>query len=223
MALYHIARVRTENAKPELKGYWDGRAWASAEALDVASLHEKSSDHRPRTQAKLLYDERNLYVIFRVEDRYVRSVRTGYQGEVWKDSCVESFLQPHADLGYFNFETNCGGALLLHYNVKGTAGGKPVLVSQRWLEKVRIYHSVPSVVSEEIKSRVTWFLEYAIPFDLFDAYVRPVRPVAGAEWRANFYKCASDCSHPHWASWSPIGEELTFHAPQYFGRLVFEA
>ena len=23
-------------------------------------------------------------------------------------------------------------------------------------------------------------------------------------WRANFYKCGDDTSHPHWAAWSPL-------------------
>jgi len=220
MPVYHIARARVT---PELKGDWDGPAWGATEALEVAGFHEKSSDHRPRTQAKLLYDDSNLYVVFRVEDKYVRSVRTGYQAEVCKDSCVEFFVGPHADLGYFNFETNCGGSLLLHYNGKGNDAGWQSLVAQSWLEKVRLYHSMPSVVPNELPGPQTWLVEYAIPFDLFDAHVRPVRPVAGKEWRANFYKCASDCSHPHWASWSPIGEALTFHDPRYFGRLVFEA
>ena len=37
----------------------------------------------------------------------------------------------------------------------------------------------------------------------------------------NFFKCADDSSHPHWASWAPIGEALNFHQPQYFAPLRF--
>jgi hypothetical protein len=35
--------------------------------------------------------------------------------EVWKDSCVEIFLQPKPDAGYFNLEMNAGGAHLCCY------------------------------------------------------------------------------------------------------------
>jgi len=45
--------------------------------------------------------------------------------------------------------------------------------------------------------------------------------LAGTEWRANCFKCADETSHPHWASWAPIGEALNFHQPQYFGVFHF--
>ena len=41
-------------------------------------------------------------------------------------------------------------------------------------------------------------------------------------WRGNAFKCADETSHPHWASWAPIGEALNFHAPGWFGDLDFE-
>ena len=63
----------------------------------------------------MLYDANGLYGIFRVQDRYVRCVRTQYHDAVWKDSCVEFFAQPKPDRGYFNFEFNCGGAFLCSY------------------------------------------------------------------------------------------------------------
>jgi len=40
--------------------------------------------------------------------------------------------------------------------------------------------------------------------------------------RGNFYKCAEDNSHPHWASWASMGGELNFHLPDRFGWFSFE-
>jgi len=56
---------------PRLDGDWDGAAWQGAQTLEVAQFRPESSEHRPETQAKLLYDTQGLYVIFRVHDRYV--------------------------------------------------------------------------------------------------------------------------------------------------------
>ena len=42
---------------------------------------------------------------------------------------------------------------------------------------------------------------------------------SGQVWRANLYKCGDQTSHPHWASWAPIGEALNFHQPGFFGGL----
>ena len=33
---------------------------------------------------------------------------------------------------------------------------------------------------------------------------------SGQSWTANFFKCAGNTSHPHWASWSSIGTSLIF-------------
>ena len=66
-----------------------------------------------------------------------------------------------------------------------------------------------------------WILEYNLPFGLFQAYLGELRPTAGMRWRGNFFKCGDDTSHPHWASWSPIGEALNFHQPDTFGALEF--
>ena len=82
---------------------------------------------------------------------------------------------------------------------------------------------MPDRVDPEIAEAVQWRVEYGIPFDLFEAYIgNRLDFRKTATWRGNFYKCGDKTSHPHWASWSPIGEELNFHCPQYFGVLEFE-
>ena len=73
----------------------------------------------PVVRAKMMYDRDNLYVIFRVEDRYVRCVTREFNGPVWDDSCVELFFSPDsgAPSKYFNLEINCGGTPLMYYNI----------------------------------------------------------------------------------------------------------
>jgi len=66
-----------------------------------------------------------------------------------------------------------------------------------------------------------WTLRFYIPFAVFENYVGPLGEVAGQSWRGNFFKCAEDCSHPHWAAWSPV-DEFNFHLPRCFGTLRFE-
>ena len=184
-----------------------------------------SGEHRPTTQVKLLFDDEYLYVFFRVQDRYVRAVAEGFQGRVWEDSCCEAFLQSREDGGYFNFEMNCGGTLLLYHirdhrrTPEGFADFTPVAAEEA--AKMRIYHSLPSRVDPEIQEPVEWYLEYGIPLSLFEAYIGEAPRPAGERWRGNFYKCGDETSHPHWACWSPIGEELNFHCPEHFGVLQF--
>lgn len=219
------AIIRPAGHTPELNGLWDGDAWRDVAVLEVGSFHPHSSDHRPRTRAKLLYDERGLYVHFRVEDRYVRSVQTSYQALVCKDSCVEFFIQPKPVMGYFNFEINCGGNLLLYYieDSRRTPTGFARFEPVPWelTRSVTIYHSMPATVSTELPGPLTWSIEYFIPFPVLEHYVGAIGPVTGQRWRGNLYKCGDETSHPHWASWRPVGDELNFHQPQRFGWLTF--
>ena len=49
----------------------------------------------------------------------------------------------------------------------------------------------------------------------------PLGAVAGQAWRGNFFKCAEDNSHPHWAAWAPVNE-FNFHQPACFGTIRFD-
>jgi len=205
---------------PGLDGEWDGSVWGGIPSLDVDHFHEKGSDHRPVTQAKAVYDDAGIYVIFRVEDRYVRCVETRRNGSICADSCAEFFVEPVAGLGYFNFEINAGGTLLLHYNDQ--SAGEPhnwVPLDESRLDQVKIYHSLPQVVDPEIEDPTTWIIEYFAPYELFEADVGPVTRGPGTVWRGNFYKCGDATSHPHWAMWNRVEGELSFHKPEWFAPL----
>ncbi|HUW60016.1 MAG TPA: carbohydrate-binding family 9-like protein [Candidatus Bathyarchaeia archaeon] len=221
---YTVARVP---AGPALDGDFDGPGWRRAAPLDINQFRPESGAHRPRTQGRLLYMPDALFVSFRVEDRYVRCVTTEYQGPVYRDACVEFFVEPKAGKGYFNFEMNCGGALLLRHvtNPDRTSGELAGFTNIPWqiASKIEIYHSMPETVDPEIVDPVAWVVQYTIPLELFEPYIGRVGDPAGQTWRGNFYKCAENNSHPHYASWSPVGGPLNFHQPDYFAPIVFQA
>ena len=226
MTLYTIRRA---SIKPDLDGKWDSPVWQEANVLKIDHFHPRSSDHRPKVQAKVLYDADGLYLFFKVKDQYVRSVCTNYQDSVCGDSCVEFFVRPRPDHGYLNFEANCGGTFLLYYVEDARAlrrGGfaKFAPVDKAIFDQVKVYHSLPGTVNPEITEPLEWFLEYFIPFRLFEQVIgEPFSDISGQTWRANFYKCGDRTSHPHWATWSPIGPVLNFHLPHYFAPIHFEA
>jgi hypothetical protein len=161
-----------------------------------------------------------------VNDQFVRCSRTKYGDEVWKDSCVEFFFQPKPDYGYFNFEFNCGGAFLCCYitNPERAPGGfkEFVRIPIELARSIRIRSSLPPIVVPEISEPIVWTLQFFIPFALLEKFVGPIEKNKGQPCRGNFFKCAEDNSHPHWASWAPV-DEFNFHLPHCFGTLQFEA
>jgi hypothetical protein len=204
---------------------WEAAPWTRAETLEIGCFRPESGSHRPKTLARLLHDARGLHGMFRVEDRYVLCRRTEFQDPVWKDSCVELFIQPKPDRGYFNFEFNCGGALLCSHIVdheRTPDGFKNYEKLPAELGRtVRVRSSLPRRIDPEIAEPLTWTLEFFIPFALFEQRVGPLGTIQGQTWRGNLFKCAEENSHPHWASWLPV-DEFNFHRPNCFGALSFE-
>jgi len=217
--------IKPAAARPHLDGDWDSEIWQGANTAAIDWFHPKSSDHHPETQARVLYSDAGLHLIFRVKDRYVRSITTEYMGPVWKDACAEFFVQPKPDKGYFNIEMNCGGTFLISYVTEIDVDGKrkknyedlPWELGGR----IDVYHSMPKTVEPENPDPVEWRLEYFVPYEVFEKYVGAIGILSGQQWRGNFYKCAENNSHPHWGAWSPVGEVLSFHQPEKFGVLTF--
>src|SRR5438552_2046602 len=222
-----LYRVRRVLKAPPLNGAIDYAAWGEAEVAEIVHFHSESSDHRPLTTARVLHDNENLYVLFNVCDRYVRCVNTQYQGRVCWDSCVEFFVQPKEDKGYFNFEVNCGGAMMLMYIEDPTYEGeqfrRAVPVTARDAASIVTYPTLPRVIEPEIAEPLEWRMGLKVPLAVLENYVGALGDIGGQRWRANFFKCGDRTSHPHWASWSPINGQLNFHQPRFFGDLVFES
>lgn len=218
---YHVIRA-TAPISPDAK--WDKPAWQSIAPIELTHFMGKKPDHFPHTKAKLAYDDRFLYVIFKVDDRYVRAVAPNHQGSVCHDSCVEFFFTPGTDItkGYFNLEMNCGGTMLFNYQL--IPWKNPVLIKDTDLARVETAHTLPAKIDPEIVEPTTWTLEYRVPTDLLAAYCPSAqKPAPGVTWRANVYKCADLSSRPHWLTWSPVGHPTpNFHLPEYFGTLVFD-
>lgn len=216
---YEVHRL-TEAMK--IDGGWDKLQWRSIKPIEIKNYMGEKPEYQPVTQAKVLYDAESIYVIFRVEDQYVRAVAREYYGPVWKDSCVEFFFTPGEDLslGYFNLEVNCGGTALFHYQKAPGRDVKEIDLAD--MSQIEIAHSLPKIVEKEITEPVTWTIEYRLPLAIIEKYCHTTMPDAGLIWRANFYKCVENNSHPHWLTWSFVDNpEPSFHRPEFFGTLEF--
>lgn len=213
--------IRRASSAPELDGRWNSPLWKGAETLNVDQFHSRSSSHRPETQARFLYDDTSLHAIFRVKDQYVRSVNREYQSPVCRDSCVEFFFSPIPGSGrYFNIEINCGGVLLFQYGVPWMIEPREVLGVKDGC-RIEIFRSMPCFVDPEIEEPTEWVIQFKAALAIFTERENIPADVAGTRWEGNVYKCADATSHPHWASWSPVGEVLNFHKPECFQPFLF--
>lgn len=206
-----------------IDGNWNKVAWKGSDIIRIERPMGDIPKFTPVVEARMAYDKDNAYVIFRVQDRFVRSVVQEYNGNVSGDSCVEFFFAPDParPLCYFNLEVNAGGTPLIFYITKPMSGLTRLLPEE--IAQIEIAHSLPRVVYPEIEEPVTWTVECRIPFSILEKYTPVAKPAPGVQWKANFYKTGSRTSSPNYLTWSPVEfERPNFHLPQYFGVLDFK-
>jgi len=202
---------------------WENKAWMNAECIYIDQILGEKPGFTPRTEARLMYDEHFLYVIFRVRDRFVKALTSKSNGPVYEDSCVELFFSPDSTkpLLYFNLEVNCGATPLMHYSK--TPKKDYTIVERKDLEQIEIAATMPSLVYPEIQKDTTWIIEYSIPLKMLEKYASISHPKSGVIWKANLYKIGDKTSNPHYLTWAPIESPVpNFHLPEFFGNLIFE-
>lgn len=216
-------QVKAISEKITIDGKWEKPVWEKVKPIKIENRMGEEPQFRPLTEAKMVYDPNNVYVIFRVHDKFVKSTVTVYNGHVSGDSCVEFFFSPNsAEPGhYFNLEVNAGGTPLIFFITKPRK--ESTRLSDALIDEIEIAHSLPAVVNPEITDDVIWTIEYRIPLGILKQFTNVTMPKPGVTWRANFYKTGSDTSNPHYYTWSPVSyPEPNFHLPAYFGLLTFD-
>lgn len=217
--------VQSASAAHQLDCDWDSAFWNDVPVLEVAHFRPESATHHPMTHARLVYHQDALTGIFRVQDQYVRCRHNQLQSPVYQDSCVEFFVQPSSGLGYFNFEFSCCGGLLCSYVIDPARNEDGSFVDFREISLedaalVRIQHSLPDSLEEDLDNPTIWTLAFQIPLALLEKFAGLQGDLAGKTWRGNFYKCGDRTRYPHWAAWCPV-DALNFHLPECFGELHF--
>ncbi|MBR5137436.1 MAG: carbohydrate-binding family 9-like protein [Clostridia bacterium] len=187
--------------------------WEKAEKAYISNYMWMNNEYEPKVMVQMCYDDEALRVRFEVEESMPRSIYTVPNEPVYKDSCVEFFVQPtpESDQRYLNFEMNSKGTLLL-----GLGEGR----------HERQQPKRPNGIGFDIKSKVQadrWSVSYVIPFTWLSNIYPDFAPVPGHVMKANFYKCGDDTALPHYGSWHIVtSENPDFHRPCDFGEIVFQ-
>ena len=195
------------------------RAFAEVEPHRVACCNW-AADYpcTPQVTFRIFHTGTVLMLRFDVAEHCTAAAAVADNGCVWQDSCVEMFLDVDG-CGYYNFEINCIGTLLLGH---------------RRSRKVDVVHASPEVLSlvgrtstlphepfAERRGDNRWAVTVAIPVSAL--FRHSFERWDGMEARMNLYKCGDDLSEPHFLSWSPIAAPSPdFHRPESFKPVRFE-
>lgn len=161
---------------------------------------------------KIVRLQDGLFIHFAVYNETVRAEELEDNGPVYQDSCIEFFVAPDG-LGYYNFEFNCIGSMLLAF---GRDRHDRERAKQEVMNQVFRRASLKRDEINNIEKPIDWSLDVIIPFSAFFKHKEKIN----GKLACNIYKCGDLCKCPHYQSWQPIFiEKPDFHRPEYFTDL----
>lgn len=220
--------VRAMNP-PKIDGKFDDPAWKRARWTDFFVDIEGAAKPKPRfkTRAKMLWDDRALYIAAELEEPHVWATLTEHDSVIFHDNDFEVFLDPRGNgLGYFEFEINAlntGWDLRLDKPYKD--GGK---ADNAWsIPGLETAVHVRGTLNDPRDHDKGWSVEIAMPWSAFGEAAPK-----GKTWRINFsrvewkhevvdgrYRVVPGTKEDNWV-WSPQGR-IDMHWPEFWGFVRF--
>ncbi len=215
-----------------IDGNLDEPDWQRARRVGTFLVHPtREPESEDLTEAWVLWDEVNLYIAFRCQDRHISAERTQRNSDVSQDDCVEAFLSPFPARPrvYTNIEINVLGTYLSRMiqdepieAVRGAPGvADPESLRPHWHPPgLQIGRSHSGTINDDADTDAWWIIEFSLPFRAlrYLGLTEPPRP--GDEWRFNLFRLGGRTDSFR-RNLFYIPEGKSNHSPEHFGRLVF--
>jgi hypothetical protein len=198
---------------------WKKAKWTS-DFVDIEGAAKPTP--RFRTRAKMLWDDKYLYIAAELEEPNVIGTLTKHDSVIFKDNDFEMFIKPLPESeSYYEFELNAlntGWDLFLPkpYNQDGKADSS-------WdIAGLKTAVAVQGTLNHPGDTDHGWTLEIAYPLNAFNSRQHVPLPKPGTVWRINFSRVEWTPGNPkedNWV-WSPQGV-INMHVPDRWGYLHF--
>jgi hypothetical protein len=198
---------------------WQKAKWTS-DFVDIEGAAKPTP--RFRTRAKMLWDDKYLYIAAELEEPNVTGTLTKHDSVIFKDNDFEVFIKPLPETkSYYEFEMNAlntGWDLFLPKPY--SEGGK---ADDSWdIMGLKTAVAVQGTLNNPSDTDHGWTLEIAYPLTAFNSRQQVPPPVPGTVWRINFSRVEWKPGNPkedNWV-WSPQGV-VNMHVPDRWGYLHF--
>ena len=172
-----------------------------------------------KTQAKLLWDDKFLYVAFINEDKDVWTTLDKHDDKLWTQEADEMFIDADGDgKTYVELQVNPKGATFDSYLPTYRKN------ENDWDAGLKAGVTVDGTLNKRDDEDKGWTAELAIPLESVkgkEKEMKNVPPKVGTEWRVNFFRMDQPNGRPQSGTgWSApmVGD---FHALDKFGVLIF--
>jgi hypothetical protein len=220
----------------KVDGKLDDSAWSRAPWTDDFVDIEGDAKPRPRfrTRAKMLWDDRHLYIAAELEEPDVWGRLTAHDSVLFHDLDFEVFVDPDGDNHeYAELEINALGTTWDLFLTKPYRDGGKAQDSFE-IEGLKSAVHVAGTLNKAGDKDQGWFVEMALPWSSFAGFAHsPIPPRDGDQWRLNFsrvewrHRVRNGAYEPiprsedNWV-WSPQGR-IAMHMPERWGYVQFSS
>jgi len=206
----------------DFENYQDENLWQDVPSVTIGeeSYLWVNNGYKPEVIIKVFHTDENIFLHFKAFEKKITIKHTEFGGEVWKDSCVEFFINPFPDdsKDYFNIEINALGIPLIGVGKAGD-DAKRYYFKEGEVKDWEIVSSVKEPITGE-HGKDFWEIYLKIPKSFFEKHYGKAFNVN--KGIANFYKCGDETEFEHYGAWNKIeSSEPNFHQPEYFGEIRF--
>jgi hypothetical protein len=191
--------------------------WQGITEVKIEDYLWMQNDYRPEVIVKACYSNEYIYLRFLVYEQKVTIRYVNIGDPVFKDSCVEFFINlfPEETEEYFNIELNAIGTIKMGYGIKRNRS----YLTATDLKDLKVVTSIKKPV-EGYHGSANWKLYCAVPIKVLEKYSK--RKFSAEDAIGNFYKCGDETEFAHYGMWNLIEKPTPdFHLPEYFGKIIF--
>ena len=214
-----IVATKVKPGEIKVDGKLDEAAWAKAASTGAFVRTLDGAAGESKAEAKILWDDQNLYVAFQMEDKDVWATLAKRDDKLWTEEAVEMFIDADGDKAtYVELQVNPKGAIFDSYLPKYREN------QNDFDALMKAVVAVDGTVDKRDDQDKGWVVEVAIPLGAAkgkEASMKNVPPSLGTVWKVNFFRMDMPAGKPQvGTAWSPpmVGD---FHALDRFGELVF--
>lgn len=224
----YVARRVTQ--PPKLDGKLDDAAWAAAPSTGSFVNTMTGGPQSPRTEAKLVWDDKNLYIAFDNADTDAWSSLGKRDDKLWTQEADEIMIDANGNgRSYVELQIAPNGSFFDTYLPeyrKYEDAVDPKKKPFSWNSKAIVKVAVDGTLNKHDDQDRGWTVELALPHEdargLAPESEGPrLPPQPGDVWRINLFRMDQPKGQAQVAlGWSPpmVGD---FHALDRFGELVF--
>ena len=216
-----LPEYRTPRASkpPTIDGKLDDAVWKAAPEVTLHSSMDGSPVTK-KTTARVLYEDKFLYVAFDCEDNDVWGSLLKKDDPIYNEDAVEIFLDANGDGKTYN-ELQVSPHNV-NFDAAFVARRSDLAAAMKWESGMKSAVTVRGTIDNDADKDEGWSAELQIPFDQLMEVPR-LPPQKGDTWRFNLYRLEHLVRRQQieGQSFSPLFAGDFHHLPR-FGKLIFE-